>query len=75
MNTKGSYYDGPRLRPLRCMVRLHDWVHMRDTGKTCYEICSCCGERRVWQRQGGYQWIDWQWLMTGEWTNSRRSGC
>ncbi len=47
------------------------WQAVRDTGKTVYEHCAC-GQRRAWQRPGGYQPIDERWLQTGQWSFDRR---
>lgn len=34
---------------------LHKWIVERDTGKTIYERCSKCGDKRIRQQPGGYQ--------------------
>lgn len=46
----------------------HCWKIVRDNGKTVYEKCSVCEKRRIRQRQGGYQPVDYQWIKTGKWS-------
>lgn len=40
----------------------------RDTGKTVYRINRLTGKRSAYQRSGGYQPIDQQWIDTGKWS-------
>ena len=43
-----------------CMI--HRWVTVHDNGFTSYMECWACKERSFWQRDGGYQPVDKNWL-------------
>lgn len=47
---------------------MHSWETVKDCGITVYQCCPVCGKRRAWQRPGGIQPIDRQWVLTGQWT-------
>jgi hypothetical protein len=40
----------------------HKFRRIKDTGKSRYDECERCGERRVLQEIEGHQPIDWDWL-------------
>lgn len=39
-----------------------NWTTAHDNGKTVYEENTLTGERRYWQRSGGYQPVNSAWL-------------
>ena len=50
---------------LFCKLTFHKWKIVRDTGKTVYRQCELCPKRDVFQRSGGYQPIDRNWMKNG----------
>jgi len=46
----------------RCWL-WHRWKLVKDTGHTTYHECKDCGSRIAMQREGGYQPMNYEWVL------------
>lgn len=41
----------------------HRWKTVKNTGSTMYQKCKDCDSRQILQCEGGYQPINFKWLL------------